>query len=260
MTTSSKQQPSQGQPTPAGVLAFRTSEFAPPNFSVVIRCEPRWKPVLTGQYRDGAWLFNVSQSPHGAGLILRLIVLDIAGHVQMLSDRLRVPPDDGVLFAEGEVRFRRMSRALRAVGAGMDQHRTTAAWTWGVAALILVLAAARFSVQGFQQMSLLHLALALILLGLAAALLYEADALRQPRADPADPDPTIGRVAGLAFLQHPWAWLVVLVGVMALAGALIIHFTSSNGVLFSVLGFSIVAYVAGGLAVATVAARFKLWF
>lgn len=257
--TASERPSEPGQPVPVGALMFTTIEFEPPTYNVLIRCGPRWKPAYSGQYRDGVWLFNVPRSADAAGLTFRFIILDSAGHVQRLSDRLRVPPDEGALFTERDVHLRRLSRPLRAVATGMDRHRTFAAWTYGVAALVLVLAAVLFGVRAYQDKSLLHAALALILLGLAAALAYEADAVREKHADPADPDPTIARVAGLAFLQHPLAWLAVLVAITGLAGALIIHFTSSNGVLFWILGVAISAYVVGGLATA-VAARFNSRF
>ena len=261
MTTSEQPSPA-GQAPPLGTLMFRTTEFEPPDYSVVIRCGPRWQPAYPGQYRDGVWLFTVPLSADGSGPMFRFIILDSAGHVRMISERLRVRafPDDGALFVEGRVRLRRISRPLRAVAAGMDRHRTSAAWIYALAALVLVIAAVLFSWRAYQDQSLLRAALALILLGIATALAYEADALRQRRADPSDPDPTIARVAGLAFLQHPAAWWGIFVVIMGLAGALIIHFTSSNGAHPWVLGFAIAAYLVGGLVAAAVAARFHLWF
>ena len=251
------QRPRTDPAAPPAEVTFTPARLLPPGSRMAIRYGSDWRSEDIGRYREGAWVFTIPSPAAGADLPFRFLVLDAAGHVREISQRqhARLVPGGRQELTEREVPLHRLWRPLRTFAARMDRHRTTAAAVYSGAALVLALAALSFGAQGYLVGDVLRAPLALILLGLALALAYESHAVRHGRA--AHLHPTIARVAGLEFLQHPAAWLVVLVGLMGLAGALVIHFTSLLRFQPWVLGVAVAAYAGGAFAVVLYAGRHR---
>lgn len=109
------------------------------------------------------------------------------------------------------------------------------------AALVLLIAAALMAGRGLHYRDPLRLAFAVILLGFAGAVAYEAFAYGT------ELDPTISFITATEFARHPVVWLAFFLPLMLLAGALALHFVALGGTFrWWVLLLGALAYLAGG--------------
>lgn len=148
---------------------------------------------------------------------------------------------------------RAMPRALDAVLTRVDQHRAHVARAYAAATVLFTLAALLLLWRAYHLHDVLRAALGVTLIGVALGLAYESHALRVGGSSPSDP--TIAQVVDRALRRHPHTGLLVLVAIMALAGALVVHFTSLQAYHPWVLGVAVGAYVAGAAAATASAAR-----
>jgi hypothetical protein len=240
---------------PRALITYEPARPLPEGRRLAVRYGHGWRSQAAGQARAGLWLFGVSPPASGAELSFRFVVLGGDGHVYAVSRGLRARLSAGERrdYAGRAVPLHPLWRPFRAFAAGADRHVSTAAASYLLSALVLGVAALLFAAQAWMDRDVLRGALALILLGLGFALAYESYAVRRVRGAP---HPTIARLAGMAFLQHPVAWLLILVGLMGLAGALVIHFTSLVSFQPWTLVLALAAYAAGAPLAVLYARRF----
>lgn len=109
-------------------------------------------------------------------------------------------------------------------------------------ALALLAGAVLMTGRAFQLRDPLRLAFAVILLGFAGVVAYEAFAFATGL------DPTISFITATEFARHPAVWLAFFLPLMLLAGALAAHFTYLGGVVrWWVVAAGAAMYAAGAV-------------
>jgi hypothetical protein len=123
--------------------------------------------------------------------------------------------------------------------------RPLAAGAFALAAVILLAGFALYAARGLQLRDPLRLALALLALGFAVALAYEAASIATGA------DPTISAIVADEFARHPVVYLAIFIPLMVLAGGLAAHFTlaAPGRVWWLVVAAGVAAYVAGAVLV-----------
>jgi hypothetical protein len=102
----------------------------------------------------------------------------------------------------------------------MHLYEPLAGAVFAAAALVCFVSAFLMAWRALQLEDALHVAFAVMLLGLGVALVYETFAVWT------ELEPTISRLTSLLFLRDPVLWLLFYAGACLLGGALAEHFTA----------------------------------
>jgi hypothetical protein len=173
-----------------------------------------------------------------------VVVLNARDHVVRTSRP--IDPSRHATLSESGAGFHHIAPSAAQVVHLLDSKPRLLSTIYLIAAVLMVLSAAYSLVRTISTHEALRVALAIILVGFGIALGYEAVAVRKAQQD--GKLPTIGRIAGGAFLHHPVSSWLVMTGVCVLMGALVVHFTHLEGLQIWVLLVAVVAFLAGALA------------